>query len=89
MTHKYFVTPSISGKAGGVVICVKNKIGVRKIDVAEDGKDSQMEVLTLELLNKSSIIALIYRHPKGNLDSFLTSIAVSYTHLTLPTIYSV
>ena len=72
--YKYFVTSSISGKAGGVVIYVENEISVRKIDVAEDGKDSQVEVLTLELLNKSSIISLIYRHPKGNLDSFLTSI---------------
>lgn len=72
--YKHQLTPSVYGKSGGLVVYYRD---CYKIDVIINEcilPDSLSEILTMHFLDKSTFLTLIYRHPTGNVNSFIDTL---------------
>lgn len=70
-----FISPSTHGKAGGVVIYIRDYITFSKIDVDHLIKnDSFCEFMLLHSISHHANILLLYRHPNTNPCSFFISL---------------
>ena len=72
--YKNEFIPSICGKSGGIVVYIRNNLCFEKIEHKCINPEAQLEFLTIKMLKYPYIINVAYRHPKGQIDSFLKSI---------------
>lgn len=73
--YKSFVSPSVCGKAGGLLIYVSKSLSVSRIMIDEFiDINCDAEFLAIDIKHQDLILLLIYKHPSCNHDIFCESL---------------